>query len=109
MRAARPARPLDGWYRVRVDVDGTRTPAGLPRAHVFAWRSRRGAVERSWASLELVRAGAQGSLRAHDTAVGQTALVLEAVAMGMGAGPELGDALGRLAAGTPGKHEVVAW
>lgn len=103
------ARPRDRWYRIRIDVDGTLTPAGLRRAHVFAWRDRRGAVERYWASLELAAVAGSASLRAHEQAVGQTEAVLEALAAGLGDGPELEAALARLASGPAGKHEVVAW
>lgn len=100
-------RPRDRWYRLRVDLQ----PAALTgrRAHVLAWRTRRGQVERYWASLELageVRSGF--SLRAHPNAQGQPEAVLEAADCAEREAGGIGALLGRLVAGER-THEVLEW
>jgi nucleotide-binding universal stress UspA family protein len=109
VRPGKP-RPRDRWYRVRVDVGSGRTPAGHVRAHVFAWRTRRGAVERYWSSLELVgdATTAVPVMQDHANAPGQPEAVLEAVAAGIEAGAPIVPMLQRLLAG-PKLHEIVEW
>lgn len=73
------------WYRIRVDLQThTSVKAPVHRIHAIAWRGRHGEVQRKWASLEISdRRSSRGGpgrvdVDAHDTAQGDTDLLLQA-------------------------------